>query len=332
MNLSALASALELEFHGDANRELTALAPVASADHSQLTFVVSPRYRDALVNTRAGAVIVPESLAEFAPCDTLISSQPYASYAAASQLLYPDYRAPAGISASALVDPDCQVAADASVGPGAIIEQGAVIAAGVQIGAGCCIGRGVTVSCDTVIKPNVTINADCQIGERCRIQSGAVIGSDGFGYAPTAKGWLAIRQVGRVIIGDDVEVGANTTIDRGALSDTIIGDGVILDNQIQIAHNVVIGERTAIAACVGIAGSTVIGKNCTIGGKSAIVGHLSITDNVHLTATSFVTRSIEESGSYSSGMPLLRTSQWRRLYTRLGQLDALFRLRRKQNS
>ncbi len=330
MNLSALASALDLEFHGDATRELDGLAPVSVASQSQLTFVVSPRYRDSLINTEAGAVIVPAALADLAPCDTLISNQPYASYAAASQLLYPEYRAPAGINDSAMIDADTTIAADASIAAGVVVEQGASIEAGAEIGAGCCIGRGVTIGRNTILKPRVTINNDCQIGARCRIQSGAVIGSDGFGYAPTASGWMAIRQVGRVVIGDDVEIGANTTIDRGALADTVIGDGVILDNQIQIAHNVVIGERTAIAACVGIAGSTVIGKNCTIGGKSAIVGHLTITDNVHLTATSFVTQSISESGSYSSGMPLLPTGQWRRLYTRLGQLDALFRMRRKQ--
>lgn len=329
MNLSALATALELEFHGDANREITALAPVTGAGATDLTFVVSARYRDALIGTQAGAVIVPETLAHHAPCDTLISSHPYASYAAASQLLYPEYQAPVGISDSAWVDADATVSADASVGPCCVIEAGAVIESGVQIGAGCTIGRGARIGRDTVLKPNVSINADCELGARCRIQSGAVIGSDGFGYAPTTSGWLAIRQVGRVIIGNDVEIGANTTVDRGALSDTRIGDGVILDNQIQIAHNVVIGEHTAIAACVGIAGSTVIGSHCTIGGKSAIVGHLNITDNVHLTATSFVTQSINEPGSYSSGMPLLPTGQWRRLYTRLGQLDTLFRRLKK---
>ena len=187
------------------------------------------------------------------------------------------------------------------------------------------IGEGSSIGHATRLFSNVTVTAGCVIGCNCRMQPGAVIGSEGFGYAPSATGWVRINQIGRVIIGDGVEIGANTTIDRGAIEDTVIGDGVILDNQIQVAHNVRIGDQTAIAGCVGIAGSTSIGKRCRIGGKSEIVGHLNIADNVTITAASFITQSIDEPGVFSSGMPQQENAVWRRNAARLSRLDELFK-------
>ncbi|MBX2883133.1 MAG: UDP-3-O-(3-hydroxymyristoyl)glucosamine N-acyltransferase [Granulosicoccus sp.] len=329
MQLRQLADSLDLTLRGDANLQINALAPVSDAGPSDLTFVVGRRYLDALRNTGAGAVIVPEALVDDAPCSCLLSANPYLSYAQASQLLYPEPVTPAGVADSAVVSPDAILGEGVIISPYAVVEEGVSIGKGTFVGVGVHLGRNCQIGAECTIKSHVTIAHDCILGDRCRLQPGAVIGADGFGYAPDKTGWVAIRQVGRVVIGSDVEIGANTTIDRGALSDTVIEDGVILDNQIQIGHNVKLGKYTAIAACVGIAGSTTIGERCTIGGKSAIVGHLTIADNVHLTATSFVVRSIKEAGSYSSGMPLQKTSLWRRTYMRLGRLEELARAIKK---
>lgn len=330
MLLRQLADSLGLTLRGNGDLEIDALAPVSSAGPSHLTFVVGRRYLKALCTTSAGAVIVPAELADDAPCSSLISDNPYLSYARASQLLYPEPLEKPGVAASALVAKTASLGDGVTIAANAVVEEGVTIGAGTFIGVGVHVGRNSSIGGHCVIKSHVTIAHDCVLGDRCRLQPGAVIGSDGFGYAPDKSGWVAIRQVGRVVIGDDVEIGANTTIDRGALADTVIEDGVILDNQIQIGHNVRLGKMTAIAACVGIAGSTTVGERCTIGGKSAIVGHLSIADNVHLTATSFVVRSITEPGSYSSGMPLQKTSLWRRTYSRLGRLEELARAIKKQ--
>lgn len=324
MQLADIAKTLGLQVYGGENPEITGLGPIHCASRGQISFVVNQRYRDALLSTGASAAIVPEAMKDDAPCVVLVSDHPYLSYAQVSQILYPDKTRNTGIAATAVVADDVQIPSDVSIGPGAVIESGVTLSGGSSIGAGCFIGAGSSIGSGCLLFANVTVNADCIIGNDCRIQPGAVIGSEGFGFARSATGWQRIQQVGRVCIGDRVEIGANTTIDRGALEDTIIENDVILDNQIQIAHNVRIGECTAIAACVGIAGSTEIGKNCTIGGKAAIVGHLTIADNVHLTATSFVTQSIATPGSYSSGVPLLPTRRWRRDYVRLGKLEALF--------
>ena len=328
MLLSQLAEALQLQVQGDAELDIESLAPVAEATENQLTFVVGPKYRKQLRSTRASAVIATAELAVDAPCSILVSTSPYLDYARASQLLYPRAAVTPGIAGSAVIDSTAKIASSASIAEQCFVGAGAVIGDGVSLGMGCRVGANVQIDAGSVLVGNVWVDDECTIGRRCRIQPGTVIGSDGFGYAPGPDGWVGIRQVGRVVIGDDVEIGANTTIDRGALSDTVIGNGVILDNQIQIAHNVVIGDHTAIAACVGIAGSTRIGKRCLIGGKSAIVGHIEITDDVQLHATSFVTRSILESGSYSSGSPLLKTSKWRRLYLQLARFDELIKARR----
>ncbi|MCL4154652.1 UNVERIFIED_CONTAM: hypothetical protein GTU68_016807, partial [Idotea baltica] len=291
---------------GDPAFEVQQLAPIATATSADLSFVVSARYKDQLAASRAGAVILPESIAKHAPGNFLVSANPYASYARASWLLTPESRPKAGVHELASVDPSAVISPTASIG------QHCVISADVSIGA------------HTRLFPRVTVYHDCVIGDDCRVQSGAVLGAEGFGFA-FDQTWQPIHQTGRVVIGNKVHVGANTTIDRGAIDDTVICDGVILDNQIQIAHNVQIGENTAIAGCVGIAGSTRIGANCQIGGASNIVGHINIVDGVVLNATSFVSQSIDKPGRYSSGMPLQTSGDWKRTFVILSKLNDLLK-------
>lgn len=332
MELVRIAKALGLKVQGDATTQITGLAPIANAGPGNLSFVVNKKFLNSLSNTKASAVIAPAEMASAAPCPVLISDNPYLSYADASQYLYPDATTEASLADSASVATDVQIGADVSIGENVVVESGVSIGRGTRIGAGCFVGKDSTIGENCLFYPGVTLYHGCQVGDSCRFQSGAVIGSEGFGYARAETGWRRIQQVGAVLIGNRVEVGANTTIDRGALDDTIIEDDVILDNQIQVGHNVRIGQATAIAACVGIAGSATIGKNCTVGGKVAIVGHLTIADNVHLTGTSFVTSSITEPGSYSSGMPIQPTQRWRRNTLRLTKLDELFKSVKKLTS
>ncbi len=325
MILEQLGSELGLAVHGDKSHDVSALASIATAGPGQLSFVVGRKYTNALKNSRAGAVIVPANMLDDSPGNALVSDDPYASYASASWLLYPTPAPSLGIHATAVIHPDAQVSPRASIGPYSIVGQGSTIHEEVVVESHCTIGRGVTIGAGSTLFSRVTLYDRITLGERCRIQSGAVIGSEGFGYAWTNGGWRQIQQVGGVLVGNDVHVGANTTIDCGAIEPTVIEDGVIMDNQIQIAHNVVIGRNTAIAGCVGIAGSTRIGSHCQIGGACNIVGHLTITDQVIINAASLVTRSIGESGRYGSGMPLQEQSAWRRSFVNLGKLDELFR-------
>lgn len=326
MRLDVLVAALDgVELHGDGSIEVDTIAPISRAGHGQLSFAVSNRYIAKVRASQASALVLPPSLAGCSGAAEIISSNPYLIYAKISQILYPGKAMPAGVADSACVEPSADIGAGCSIGQRTSIGANTRIGAGTVVETGCHIGDNVSIGKRCHIRPNVTILDHCLLGDDCRVQSGAVIGSDGFGYAPSPPGWEPIRQVGRVVIGNHVEIGANTTIDRGALDDTVIEDHVILDNLIQIAHNVRIGTGTAIAACVGIAGSTRIGSGCRIGGKSAIVGHVEIADNVELHATSFVTQSITEPGSYGSGTPLLRTPLWRRTYVRLSRLDDLAR-------
>jgi len=325
MRAGALASALDLPLHGDADRELSRLASLESAGPGDLAFVTGRRYLNALQASTAGLVIVPPGLLEACPVDALVAEDPYVAYAAASWLLVPERQAPAGVHPSAVVDESAEVAPDASVGPRAVIGAGSRIGAGARIGAGCLLGERVRIGAGTRLFDGVTVNDDVHLGGDCRVQSGAVIGAEGFGFAPGRDGWRAIHQIGGVRIGDRVQVGANTTIDCGAIEPTVIGDGVILDNQIQIAHNVRIGNDTAIAACTGIAGSTTIGARCLIGGSCNINGHIELADGVTITATAFVPHSIREAGSYGSAMPLQPNRAWRRTFAALGRLDELLR-------
>lgn len=302
--------------------EVRGLATLANAGADHLSFLANSRYRHLLQKSGAGVVLVAETDQALAPNSAIVVDNPYLAYAKISQLFAP--AVPLGrIAPTAVIAPEARVAATASVAPGAVIEAGAEVGENVSIGANSVVGRGAKIGSSTIVAANVTLYPDVIVGARCLVHSGAVIGADGFGFAPDHGRWQKIAQLGRVIIGDDVEIGANTTIDRGALDDTRIENGVKLDNQIQIAHNVVIGENTAIAGCTAIAGSTRIGKQCTIAGMSGITGHLDIVDGTHITAMTLVSRSITEPGAYSSGTVMEPHKQWKRNAVRFRQLDEL---------
>lgn len=302
--------------------QISGIGTLKSANESQLSFLSNSRYREELVNTQAGVVLVRSEDSGQVPKSAIVVADPYLAYARLSQLFAPDHTATSS-SASANIDPTAQVASTARIGAGAVIEAGAVIGERVVIGSNAVVGRNSKIGHDTQISANVSIGYGVTVGQRCILHSGAVVGADGFGFAPSREGWQKIAQLGSVVIGDDVEIGACTTIDRGALEDTEIGSGVKLDNQIQIAHNVIIGDHTAIAGGCAIAGSTRIGKRCTIAGMSGITGHLEIADGTHVTAMSLVSRSIKEAGAYSSGTAIEPHRQWKRNAVRFRQLDEM---------
>jgi UDP-3-O-[3-hydroxymyristoyl] glucosamine N-acyltransferase len=312
-----LAVRFGLELRGEADLRVSHVATLSQADSGSLSFLANSRYRRQLPTTHATAVVLAPGDADGCPAAALVSSNPYLAYARIAEFLHPVSVGPVGVHATAVVDAGARVAASASVGPLCVIESGVEIGERVQIGAGCTILAGARVGAGTRFRPRVTVYERVQIGERCLLHSGAVIGADGFGFAPDAGSWVKVPQVGSVRIGNDVEIGANTTIDRGAIDDTIVHDGAKLDNQIQVGHNVVIGPHTAIAACTGISGSTSIGARCMIGGMVGFAGHLTIADDVSITGCSLVSASIRQPGSYSSGMPTVETRAWRRMVAHL---------------
>ncbi|AVD94144.1 MULTISPECIES: UDP-3-O-(3-hydroxymyristoyl)glucosamine N-acyltransferase [Pseudomonas] len=321
MTLGQLAEVLGATLKGPEALQITGLATLQEAGPTQLSFLANPQYRKYLDNSQAGAVLLKAADAESFAGNTLIVADPYLAYARISHLFDPKPKAEAGIHPSAVVAEDAQVDASASIGPFAVIESGARIGANVSIGAHCFIGARSVVGEGGWLAPRVTLYHDVTIGKRVVIQSGAVIGGEGFGFANEKGVWRKIAQIGGVTIGDDVEIGVNTAVDRGALSDTRIGDGVKLDNQIQIAHNVQIGDHTAMAACVGISGSTRIGKHCMLAGGVGLVGHIDICDNVFVSGMTMVTRSITEPGSYSSGTAMQPLADWRKSAARIRHLD-----------
>ncbi|QSP93449.1 UDP-3-O-(3-hydroxymyristoyl)glucosamine N-acyltransferase [Marinobacter salinisoli] len=323
--LEEIAEALGADFRGDPDTRINGLATLQAAGPGQISFLANPSYAKYLAETEASAVILSPTVADQADTNVLILDNPYLGYARLSHWFNPEPVAPPGVHPSAVVDETACIADTASVGPNVVVEAGAEIADSVVIGAGTVVGARVRIGAGTVIRPRVTLAHDVVVGERCHILSGAVIGSDGFGFANEKGVWHRIAQIGRVVLGNDVEVGANTTIDRGALDDTVIGDGVKLDNLIQIAHNVQIGDHSAMAAMVGIAGSTTIGRHCIFGGASGIAGHLNIADQVHLTGMTLVTGDIKEPGVYSSGTGTDTNKQWRKNAVRFRQLDVLAR-------
>jgi UDP-3-O-[3-hydroxymyristoyl] glucosamine N-acyltransferase len=301
---------------GDPNLEVTGIAPLDGAGASHLSFLSNSKLRAQAAQSAAGALIV-------APLDDatvaatyrgarIITTNPYAYFARAAQYFAAlDEIVPApGIDPSARVAAGAEIAPSAHIGPHVTIEAGAVIKAGAVIDAGCVIGREAVIGEGTRLFANATFHARCIMGARGIVHSGAVIGTDGFGFARENGAYIKIPQTGRVVIGDDVDIGANTTIDRGALEDTVIEDGVKLDNQIQIGHNCHIGAHTAMAGCVGVAGSAKIGKHCTFGGAAMVLGHLTIADNVHISSGSMVSRSILEPGQYTGFYPLAKNSEW----------------------
>ncbi len=325
MRLDRLAAETGAALEGDGAIEIDAVATLQSAGAGQIAFLANSRYRRHLETTGASAVIVrPEDL-ERAPVAALVSDNPYLVFARVAALLNPERRPEPGVDPSARIAEGCRIPASAAIGPFVVIEEGVELGEEVVIGAGCVIGRDCRIGAGSRLHPNVTLYHGVTIGARALIHSGVVIGSDGFGMANDGGRWVKVPQLGGVVIGDDVEIGANTTIDRGALEDTVIGDGVRLDNQIQVAHNVRIGAHTAIAGCVGIAGSTHIGQRCQIGGGVGIVGHLTIADDVVITAMSLVTGNITRPGLYSSGTPLEPNPKWKRNAVRFSQLDEIAR-------
>lgn len=314
--LGELVERLGGQLMGDPNTEVLGIAPLDSADASHITFLSNPKFRAQAAQTRAAALIL--TAADSAVIGTafkggrIIAANPYAYFARAAQLFADRHAIPLrpGIHPSAVVDPTALIADSACIGPFVTVEADAVIEEGCVIDSGCFIGRGAKIGAQTHFFARVTFHAECEIGRSGIVHSGAVIGTDGFGFANEGGTWIKIPQTGRVVIGNDVDIGANTTIDRGALADTIIEDGVKLDNQIQIAHNCHIGAHTAMAGCVGVAGSAKIGKYCTFGGAAMVLGHLTIVDNVHVSSASMVSRSILEPGTYTGFYPLAKNADW----------------------
>lgn len=302
--VARLGGALE----GDGSIVVSQIATLASAKTGQIAFLANPKYRQQLQSTSASAVIVPPKFASDTTLPRIVHPNSYAYYARVVQLLNPAEARPRGVHPSAVVH--SVVPPSVSVGENVVLGKDVALGENVTLYPGCVVGDGVSIGDDSVLYPNVVIYRACKIGKRAIVQAGAVIGSDGFGFAKEGDSWVKIPQIGRVVIGDDVEIGANTSIDRGALDDTIIGDGVKLDNQIQIAHNVVIGQHTAMAGCVGVAGSTRIGQRCTIGGAGMIVGHLDLADDVHVSAGTMVTKSLRQPGQYTSIFPLESHAEW----------------------
>lgn len=323
--LGELAARLQLELQGDADTAITGVATLTSAGSGQISFYHNQLYFRDLLNTRASAVILHPSMAESCPSACLLSAHPYLSYARLTRLFAYKAELPAGISPAAHVHPQASVDASATLGPGVIVGAHAVIAAGVVVEGNCVIGEHCHVGSNSRLSPNVTLYHGVRLGRECRIHSGVVIGSDGFGFARSDEGHEKIEQLGSVRIGDRVEIGANTTIDRGALDDTVIEDGVKIDNQVQIAHNVRIGTNSIICGCSAIAGSSAIGKNCIIAGAVGIINHVTICDDVTVTAMSLVNQSISEPGVYSSGTGLDQTGNWKKNIVRFRQLDEIWK-------
>jgi UDP-3-O-[3-hydroxymyristoyl] glucosamine N-acyltransferase len=319
--LGELAVRFGLKLAGEPGLKVRSVATLSRAGLGSLSFLANSRYRRQLETTQATAVLLNADDAAHCPVAALIDPNPYLAYARIASLIHPETSPKPGIHPSAVVASGALVAPSASIGPLAVIEQDVRIGERVSVGPGCIVQRGASVGDDSKLVSQVTLYPGVVLGQRCILHAGAVIGADGFGFAPDGGIWLKVPQVGGVRIGDDVEIGANTTIDRGAIDDTVVENGVKLDNQIQVGHNVMIGAHTAIAACTGISGSTVIGKRCMIGGMVGFAGHLSIADDVVVTGCSLVSASIKKAGSYSSGMPAVETKLWRRMVARLRRLD-----------
>ena len=321
--LSEIAERLGGRVLGRAETRISQVATLEAAKPEHISFLTNSKYRAKLDLTRAGAVILGEADAEATGLPRIISDNPYAYFARVSALLNPMPEVKPGIDPGAFIGPGAKIDASASIAAAAVIGAGATIGAHSVIGSGCHIGENVVVGSNARFYPRVVVYHGCVIGDNLIAHAGAVIGSDGFGHAMDQGRWVKIPQIGRVVIGNDVEIGANTTIDRGALDDTVIEDGVKLDNQIQIAHNVRIGAHTAIAGCVGIAGSTTIGEYCLIGGSAGILGHLQIADHVEIAAFTLIGKSIREPGSYAGIFPFSRTDEWRKTAAQLRHLDEL---------
>ncbi|MCJ2371773.1 UDP-3-O-(3-hydroxymyristoyl)glucosamine N-acyltransferase [Pseudomonas sp. RGM 3321] len=325
IKLGQLAEFLGATLRGDKDIEITGLATLQEAGPGQVSFLANPKYRKLLVDTQATAVLLKPADADGYAGNALVVPDTYLAYARISHFFDPKPKSIAGVHPTAVIAEDALIDPAASIGAFAVIESGVRIAAGVTIGAHCFIGARCEIGEGGWLAPRVTLYHDVRIGKRVVIQSGAVLGGEGFGFAQDKGIYHKVAQIGGVTLGDDVEVGVNTAIDRGALADTRIGNGVKLDNQIQIAHNVQIGDHTAMAACVGISGSTKIGKHCMLAGGVGLVGHIEICDGVFITGMTMVTHSITEPGSYSSGTAMQPAAEWRKSAARLRKIDDMAR-------
>ncbi|MDE1894912.1 MAG: UDP-3-O-(3-hydroxymyristoyl)glucosamine N-acyltransferase [Pseudomonadota bacterium] len=316
-----LAERFDLLVKGDGGRLVDGVGTLAGAGASQLSFLSNGKYASQLAATRAGVVVLSAADAAGCPATMLVAADPYVAYAKIAALFERLPAAPAGIHPSAVVAASARVSASASIGPCCVVGDGAVIGDGAVLGPHCIIGEQCTVGAQSRLVARVTLVTRVTLGRRVLVHPGAVIGSDGFGLAFDRDHWVKLPQLGGVLIGDDCEIGANTTIDRGALDDTVLEEDVRLDNQIQIAHNVHVGAHTAMAGCAAVAGSARIGRYCMIGGNAGVLGHLELADRVTITAKSLVTRSIREPGEYSSGVPLQENLLWRKNAARFKHLD-----------
>lgn len=332
--LGYLAKHVNGRLAGDPDVEIKWIATLKDARSGDISFLANRQYARYLPGTGATAVILQEKDLANCPTHAIVVDDPYLAYAKIAQKIVGvvSEQVPSGVSEQAYIDSSAEISPQASIGAFAVICAGAVIESGVQIGAHAYVGREVRIMKGANVYPHVTLYDGTIIGQRSIIHSGVVIGSDGFGIAMDRSSgrWIKVPQVGRVLIGNDVEIGANTTIDRGAIGDTVIEDNVKLDNQIQVGHNVQIGESTAIAGCVGIAGSTKIGKHCLIGGGAGIAGHIELVDNVVVSGMTMVTKSILKPGMYSSGMPARENRQWRKNLARFNNLERILKTQTKQ--
>jgi UDP-3-O-[3-hydroxymyristoyl] glucosamine N-acyltransferase len=322
MTLGELAVRFGCELRGDPSISIDSVGSLSHAGPRAVTFLANPKYVSQLKDTRAGAVILDARSAATSPVPALVAANPHATYARVASLLHPEPPLNPGIHAHASVDASAQVDPSTEVAAQAVVGQGVRIGARCLIGPGCVIESGAVIGDDTRLVARVFIGRRVSLGARCIVQPGAVVGGDGFGFAPEKGTWVKVPQIGTVTVGDDVEIGANTTIDRGALGDTVIEEGVKIDNLIMIAHNCRIGAHSALAACVAIAGSSVVGKRCILGGRAGLTGHITLCDDVVVLGTSFISHSITRPGVYSSALPSEEAGTWRRIVARIKRLDA----------
>lgn len=321
LTLAEIAAQLGGDVLGDAETVISRVASLATAGAEDIAFLANPKYRNQLADCAAAAVILrPEVAEEFAGA-RIVTKNPYAYYARVAQMLNPQPAVVGGVHPSAVLE--SAVPASVSVGPNVSIGKGVVIGEKVQIGAGCVIGDGVCLGDGSLLYPNVIVYHNCRIGERCILHSGAVIGADGFGFAPDGDSWVKIPQIGGVSIGDDVEIGANTTIDRGALDDTVIGNGCKIDNLVHVGHNCRVGANSVLAGCTGIAGSTEFGEHCVVGGAGMISGHLTIAAGTTISGGSTLMKSIAKPGVYTSVFPIDTHDEWLRNASHIRRLSKL---------
>jgi UDP-3-O-[3-hydroxymyristoyl] glucosamine N-acyltransferase len=321
--LGRLASACGAELAGDGDVLIDRVATLDGAGKGAIAFLSNPKYRSRLATTRASAVIVGPEDAAGTTLPKLISENPYATYARVATILHPPRTPVPGVHASATIAPSAQVAPSAAIGPHVVIGERTVVGERASLGAGTVIGEDCMLAADCVLYPRVVLYPRTQIGPRTIIHSGAVVGADGFGMAEQSGRWLKVPQIGRTLVGADVEIGANTTIDRGAIGDTVIEDDVKLDNQIQIGHNCRIGAHTAIAGCVGVAGSTNVGRNCKIGGAAMISGHLELADGTVVSSATALYESVRSPGTYTGTFPALPHREWRHVASAMRRLRSI---------